>query len=61
MRPKSVVLQSREKLQVLEKKFFLKKKNLPASRYDLQNRARKLVSRYLNFFNFKVLKNCSSQ
>ena len=28
MRPKSVVLQSLEKLQVLEKKFFLKKKKI---------------------------------
>ena len=67
MRPKSVVLQSRKKLQVLGKKFF-RKKILPAylCRYDLQNDVRnflknKWVSRYLSFDDFKVLKNSSSQ
>ena len=41
-RPKSVVLQSQKKLQVLEKKFSEKKKNPPAylCRYDLQNGVR---------------------
>ena len=67
IRPKSVVLQSRKKLQVLEKKFFLKK-ILPAYLRicDLQNAVRnffinKWVSRYLNLGDFKVPKNCSSQ
>ena len=67
MRPKSVVLQSRKKLQVLGKNFF-RKKILPAylCRYDLQNDVRnffknKWVSRYLSFDDFKVLKNSSSQ
>ena len=67
MRPKSVVLQSRKKLQFLEKNFF-EKKNLPAylCRYHLQNGVWKLflnkwVSRYLSFGDFKVPKNGSSQ
>ena len=67
MRPKSVVLQSQKKLQVLEKKSF-RKKFLPAylRRYDLQNGVRKIllnkwVSRYLSLGDFKVSKNCSSQ
>ena len=67
MRPKSVVLQSQRKLQVLEKKFF-RKKFLPAylCRYDLQNGVQifflnKWVSRYLCLGYFKVPKNCSSQ
>ena len=62
MRPKSVVLQSQKKLQVLEKKL------LPAylCRYDLQNGVRKFflnkwVSRCLSLDDFKVPKNCSSQ
>ena len=71
MRPKSVVLQSRKKpkkLQVLEKKFFEKKKILLAylCRYDLQNNVQKnflnkWVSGYLSFGDFKFPKNCSSQ
>ena len=67
MRPKSVVLQSRKKLQVLGKNFF-RKKILPAylCRYDLQNDVRnfflnKWVSRYLSFCDFEVPKNGSSQ
>ena len=67
MRPKSVVLQSQKKLQVLEKMFF-RKKFLPAYlyRYDLQNGVRKFflnewVSRYLSLGDFKVPKNCFSQ
>ena len=67
MRPKSVVLQTRKKLQVLEKIFFWKK-NLPTyfCRYDLQNSVRKFfldkwVTSNLSFGDFKVLKNCSSQ
>ena len=42
MRPKSVLLQSQKKLQVLEKKFY-RKKFPPAylCRYDLQNGVRK--------------------
>ena len=63
MRPKSVVLQSQKKLQVLEKKFF-EKKFLPAylCRYDLQNDVRKFslnkcVSRYLSLGDFKEPKN----
>ena len=41
MRPKSVVLHSQKKLQVLQKKIF-RKKSLPADlcRYDLQNGVR---------------------
>ena len=66
IRPKLVVLQSRKKLQVLEKKIF-PKKLLPAylCRYDLQNGMRKcflkkLFSRYLSFSDFKVPKNRST-
>ena len=62
MRPKSVVLQSQKKLQILETNFF-KKKFLPAylCRYDLQNGVRKCflnkwVSGYLSLSDFKVLK-----
>ena len=72
MRPKSVVLQSRKKpkkLQVLEKKFFEKKKKILLAylcRYDLQNNVQtfflnKWVSGYLSFGDFKFPKNCSPQ
>ena len=68
IRPKSVVLQSQKKLQVLEKKIIFEKRYLPAylCRYDLQNGVRKFflnkwVSRYLSLGDFKVPKNCSSQ
>ena len=67
VRPKSVILQSWKNLQALETIFF-RKKNLPAylCRYDLQNCVwkffkNKWVSIYLNFGDFKVLKNHSSQ
>ena len=67
MNPKSVVLKSRKKLQVLEKTFS-EKKFLPAylCRYDLQNCVwiflkSKWVSKYLSFGDFKVPKNCYSQ
>ena len=67
MRPKSVVLQSQNKLQTLEKKFF-EKKILPAylCRHDLQNAVQKFflnkwASRHLSSGDFKVLKNCSSK
>ena len=67
MRPKSVVLQSQEKLQVLEKKFF-RKKFLAAylCRYDFQNCVwkfflNKWVLRNLSLGDFEVPKNCSSQ
>ena len=54
MRPKSVVLQSQKKLQVLEKKFF-EKKFLPAylCRYDLQNGVRKFFFKQLGLEIFK--------
>ena len=69
IRPKSVVaLQLQKELQVLEKKIFQKKKNLPAylCRYDLQNVVQKFflnkwVSRYLSLGDFKVPKNRSLQ
>ena len=67
MRPKSVVLQSQKKLQVLEKKIFPKKFVPPyLCRYDLQNDARKFflnkwISRCLSLGDFKVPKNCSLQ
>ena len=69
MRPKSVVLQSRKKLQVLEINFFRKKKKiLPAylCRYDLQNGERNFLknkwgSKYISFGEFKIPTNCSSQ
>ena len=68
MRPKRVVLQSRKKLQDLEKIVFRKKKFFPAYlfRYDLQTSERnfflnKWVLRFLSFGDFKVPKNCSSQ
>ena len=52
----------------LKKMFSKKKKFIPAylCQYDLQKGVRKFfknkwISRYLNFGDFKVLKNCSSQ
>ena len=63
MRPKSAVLQSQKKLQVLEKKFFQKKIILLAylCRNDLQNGVQKLflnkwVSRYLSLGDFRFRK-----
>ena len=69
MMPKSVVLWSGKKLQVLEKVFFLKRKIFfPAylCRYDLQNGVWKFfltkwVSRYLSFGDLNVPKNGASQ
>ena len=56
MTPKSVVLQSRRKLQVVEEN--LKKKSFQLVRKFFWN---KWVSTYLTFGNFTILKNCSSQ
>ena len=54
MRPKSVVLQSQKKLQVLEK-FLFRKKILPAylCRYDLQNGVWKFFLKQMDLEIFK--------
>ena len=64
MRPKSVVLQSRKKLQVLEKTFFQKKKFFQLICADLIFKTvcrnffkNKWVSRCLRLGDFKVPKN----
>ena len=67
MKPKSMVLQSQKKLQVLEKKVFRKKKSsglfvqIWSSKQYAKFFWNKWVSRYLSLGDFKVPKNCSLQ